>query len=230
MSTTISSMSPVYGDEAELVPYRALSRSAVVSLVLAVISLLGYLFEPMLVVAAAGLVMGVISLQSIRRYPQEYTGRGVALAGAFLSGLILVTGVTYHTIVYMTEVPDGYKRISFSELQPDYFNEPDKPIPSRALELSGDKVFVKGYTHKYIASMGKVDHFVLVPDLGECCFGDKATKPTHMIEVKIINPQYKVSYALRRIRLMGTFHASEIPADELGVGGIYYRLAADQVK
>ena len=230
MSTTISSMSPVYGDEAELVPYRALSRSAVVSLVLAFISLLGYLFEPMLVVAAAGLVMGVISLQSIRRYPQEYTGRGVALAGAFLSGLILVTGVTYHTIVYMTEVPDGYKRISFSELQPDYFNEPDKPIPSRALELSGDKVFVKGYTHKYIASMGKVDHFVLVPDLGECCFGDKATKPTHMIEVKITDPRYRVKYALRRIKLTGEFHASPVPIDQLGVGGVYYFLLADKVQ
>lgn len=211
-------------------PYRALSRSAVVSVVLGLISLLGYLFEPMLVVAAAGLIMGLIALQSIRRYPLEYTGRGVALAGAVLSGVIFVTGVTYHTVIYLTEVPEGYERISFSELQPDLFNEPDKPIPSRALELDGKKIFVKGYTHKLIASLGKVDHFVLVPDLGECCFGDKSTKPTHMIEVKIVNPKYKVSYALRRIRLMGTFHASEIPADQLGVGGIYYRLAADQVK
>jgi len=226
----MSSMSPVYGDEAELLPYRALSRSAVVSVVLASISLLGYLFEPMLVVAIAGLVMGLVALQSIRRYPQEYTGRELALAGALLSGVIFVTGATYHTVIYLTEVPEGYQRISFSELQPDLFNEPDKPIPSRALELSGQKVFVKGYTHKSIQSFGKVDHFILVPDLGECCFGDKSTKPTHMIEVKILNPQHKVSYALRRIRLMGTFAASEIPADELGMGGIYYHLQADQVK
>jgi hypothetical protein len=230
MSTTISAMSPIHGEEAELMPYRALSRSAVVSLVLAIISLLGYLFEPMLVVAAAGLVMGLVALQAIRRYPQEYSGRSVALAGAVLSGFIFVTGATYHTIVYFTEVPEGYQRISFSELQPDLLNEPEKPIPSRALELNNEKIFVKGYTHKFIASMGKVDHFVLVPDLGECCFGDKATKPTHMIEVKIVNPQYKVRYAMRRIKLMGTFHASEVPVDQLGVGGIYYRLAADAVK
>src|SRR6478735_7662017 len=107
MSTTISAsaLSPTYGDDSELMPYRALSRSAVISLVLAFISLLGYLFEPMLVVAAAGFVMGLVALQAIRRYPQEYTGRSVAVAGTVLSGFIFVTGVTYHTIVYFTEVP-----------------------------------------------------------------------------------------------------------------------------
>ena len=89
---------------------------------------------------------------------------------------------------------DGYERISFSELQPDFVNEPDKPIPLPALKLSGKKVFIKGYTHKYSQGTGKVDHFILVPDLGECCFGDKVTKPTHMIEVKIVNPEYRVSW------------------------------------
>jgi hypothetical protein len=229
MTSTMSAMSPSYGDEAELMPYRSLSRSAVVSLVLGFISVLGYLFEPMLVVAAAGLVMGLIALQAIRRYPQEYTGREVAVIGTVLSGAIFVTGVGLHTFIYLTEVPEGYERISFSQLQPDLINEPDKPIPSRALELNGKKVFVKGYTHKFIQSMGKVDHFVLVPDLGECCFGDKATKPTHMIEVQITDPRYRVHYALRRIKPMGTFHATEVPIDQLGLGGIYYRLEADKV-
>ena len=36
MSTMVSAMSSSYGEEAELAPYRALSRSAVVSLVLGV--------------------------------------------------------------------------------------------------------------------------------------------------------------------------------------------------
>ncbi|WP_254506568.1 DUF4190 domain-containing protein [Anatilimnocola floriformis] len=223
-------MSPIYGDEAEIAPYRALSRSAVVSVVLTVISLLGYLFEPMLVVAVAAFAMGLVALQSIRRYPLEYTGRELAMAGTLLSGVIFVTGATMHTYTYLTEVPDGYKRISFGELQPHTFNEPDKAIPSRALELSGEKVFVKGYTHKSFDSLGKVDHFILVPDLGECCFGDKVTKPTHMIEVKIVNPHEKVRYSLRRIRLMGKFVATEQPDDPFGVGLVYYHLEADKVK
>jgi hypothetical protein len=229
MSTTVSAMSPGFGEEAELAPYRALSRSAVISLVLAFISLLGYLFGPMLVVALAGLVMGLIALHSIRRYPQEYTGKNLAIAGAVLSGTIFVTGAGFHTYVYLTEVPEGYLRISFSELQPDLINEPDRPIPSRALELNGKKVFVKGYTHKFMQSLGKVDHFILVPDLGECCFGDKGTKPTHMIEVKVTDPRYRVQYALRRLKSMGTFYASEIPTNEFGLGTIYYHMEADKV-
>jgi hypothetical protein len=220
-------MPSTFGDEMEMQPYRALSRSAVISVVLAIIGLLGYLFEPMLVVAAAGFVMGLIALQAIRKYPLEYSGRGAALFGVVVSGTIFITGAAWHTYVYFTEVQEGYERISFSQLQPDYVNEPDKPIPSQALALNGKKVFVKGYTHKYSQGQGKVDHFILVPDLGECCFGDKVTKPTHMIEVKIINPEYRVTYALRRLKLHGVFHASEYPVDNFGVGGVHYFMQAD---
>ncbi|QDU31905.1 hypothetical protein ETAA8_70670 [Anatilimnocola aggregata] len=223
-------LSPLYGDEAEMMPYRALSRSAVVSVVLAVVSLLGYLFEPMLVVALAGLVMGLIALQAIRRYPLEYTGRGVALFGAVLSGLIFVSGAAMHTYIYFTELPEDHIRLSFSKLQPDYINEPERAFPASALELNGKKVFVKGYTHKFIAQMGKVDHFILVPDLGECCFGDKQTKPTHMIEVKVTDPRYKVKYALRRLKLAGEFTASEVPDQSLGVGTVYYHLKANKIE
>lgn len=222
-------MSPAYGDEAELMPYRAISRSAIISAALAAISLLGYLFVPMLAVALAALVMGLIALQSIRRYPQEYSGLNVARIGAIVGGFVLVTGSVYHTYVYFTEVPEGYQRLTFSQLQPDFVNEPDNVIPSQALDLSGKKVFVKGYTHKFISSMGKVDHFVLVPDLGECCFGDK-TKPTHMIEVKVTDPRYKVKYALRRLKLIGEFQASEQPDHGLGLGEVYYHLKAEKVE
>lgn len=211
-------------------PYRALSKSAVISVMLAFVGLIGYLFPMMLVVAGAGGAMGLIALQAIRRYPLEYTGRGAALFGTVLNGAILVTGATYHIYEYCTEVPDGFERVWFSELQPDPINEPDRMIPSRAMELSGKKIFIKGYTHKYIQDGGRVDHFVLVPDLGECCFGTKVTKPTHMIEVKIVNPAYRVSYSFRRLKLTGTFHAEEIPSNRLGLGGIHYYLLAEQVQ
>jgi hypothetical protein len=230
MTSTLTAMPPVYGDETEMQPYRALSRSAVISVVLSLVGLLGYLFEPMLVVAAAGCIMGLIALQAIRRYPLEYSGRSAAIFGTVVSGTIFITGAAAHIYIYCTEVPEGYARIHFSELQPDLQNEPEKPIPSRALELSGKKIFVKGYTHKFIERAGKVDHFVLVPDLGECCFGTKATKPTHMIEVQIVNPQYRVSYSFRRLKLSGTFYAEEVPVDQLGLGGIHYFMEADIVQ
>jgi hypothetical protein len=230
MTTTLTAMSSPYADETEMHPYRALSRSAVISVILALIGLLGYLFEPMLVVAAAGFVMGLIALQAIKRYPLEYTGRNVAIFGTVVGGLVFVSGAAMHTYIYFTEVPEGYERISFGQLQPDFVNEPDKPIPSRAFELEGKKVFVKGYTHKFTDTAGAVDHFILVPDLGECCFGDKATKPTHMIEVKIDDPRYRVRYSLRRLKLAGTFYATEVPLDNFGAGGVYYFLKADSVQ
>jgi hypothetical protein len=230
MTTTLTAMSSPLADETEAHPYRAMSRSAVISVVLALIGFLGYLFWPMLVVAAAACAMGLVGLQAIKRYPLEYSGKNAALFGIAVGSFVTLSGAALHIYIYCTEVPEGYERISFGQLQPDFVNEPDKPIPDRAFELSGKKVFVKGYTHKYTDKAGNVDHFILVPDLGECCFGDKQTKPTHMIEVKITNPRYRVSYSLRRLKLAGTFHAEPIPLDHFGAGGVYYFLLADSVQ
>src|SRR6476660_5553355 len=215
-------LDPAFG---EVPTYRTLSRSAVIAFVLSFVSLLALLFAPLLVLPVVSMVLGLTALSTIRRYPQEYTGGRLALVATALSSIIFVAGAVLHAIDYATEVPEGYARISFSELQPD-IKKQELFLPKKAIELNGQRVFIKGYIHPGVATMGKVDHFILVPDMGTCCFGGQP-KMTDMIEVKITDDASKVKYSTCRARLAGTFQLGEAQRETLGVRDVVYHLQAD---
>jgi len=228
----------------DVAPYRAICRSAVISAVLAAISLplvvlavvsmrfqvgdavpLGFLGA---LLAAVAFVMGIVGARTVRRYPTEYTGARLARTG-IVGGLVLaVVGAASASVTYRTEVPDGYSRVGFWELQPDP-EEPDLPIAPKAIELTGKPIFIKGYMHPGVASMGRVDHFILVPDMGTCCFGGQP-KPTDMIEVFIPEGKERVAYSPRRIKLAGTFLLADRPIKSLGLNNVWYHLEADRVQ
>ena len=216
-------------EDTELLHYRSVSRAAIVSLVLGGLSVLALVFPTLLVLPVVGLSMGLVGLSTIRRYPAEYTGGRLAIAGALLSGALLVSGASWHTYEYLTEVPEGYTRTGFWELQPepDY---PELPVSRRAIELSGQKIFIKGYVHPGVASMGKVPRFILVPDMGTCCFGGDP-KATDMIEVHIPDPAHRLAYSRRRIKLAGTFGVSQIGASSLQMKNpVWYHLEVNEVR
>src|SRR5437773_1576308 len=119
--------------ERQLAPYRAISRSAIISAVMAAVSLplvalalyaaasrygdavmLG-LVGSMFAVAAAAL--GLAALWTIRRYPTEYTGSRLARTGLFGGTMLLVAGLPVSLYTYATEVPPGYTRVWFDELK-----------------------------------------------------------------------------------------------------------------
>jgi hypothetical protein len=228
----------------DLAPYRAISRSAIISAVMAAISLplvvlalvsmefqvgdaiplglLGALF------GCVALVLGFVGGRTIRRFPSEYTGKRLASFGLYGGILFFIAGSASAAFTYTTEVPDGYTRTGFWELQPDP-EQPQYPVPLRAAELSGKPVFIKGYMHPGVASMGKVNHFILVPDMGTCCFGGQP-KATDMIEVYVKDTKGRVAYSPRRIKLAGTFYLADIPTQSLGLRNVWYHLEADQVK
>src|SRR5687767_7050513 len=117
MSTeTISDVTDEYMENDEDFPYRFLSKGAVVSVLLGVLSLLGYLFPGLLVLAAVGSLAGLVALSKIRQYPQEFSGKSLAVFGIILNLGILVSGGSWHAYEYATEVPEGFQRISFAEL------------------------------------------------------------------------------------------------------------------
>lgn len=207
-------------------PYRAVSKAAVTSLVLALISVAAIFSASMLVIPFAGLVSGLIGLMQIRRYPKELTGRAVAVIGTIISGLLLFGAAAIHGAVYMNEVPDGYIRISFSDLQPTE-EYPYLPFSPKAAELNGKKVFIKGYVYPDGQQYG-IKQFVLVRDLGTCCFGGQP-KLTHMVQVTLRDP-LQISYSMKRRRLMGTFHVDGALKPVSGVNGVYFQLDADNVK
>jgi len=228
----------------ELAPYRAISRAAVISAVLAAVSL------PLVVLAvvsmrfqvgdavplgffgaflgAIAFIMGVVGARAIRRYPTEYTGVRLARSGMIGGVFLAIVGSTSASFTYTTEVPEGYSRVGFWELQPDP-DMPELPIAPKAIDLTGKPIFIKGYMHPGVASMGKVDHFILVPDMGTCCFGGQP-KPTDMIEVFIPEGKERVAYSPRRIKLAGTFLLADRPIQSLGLNNVWYHMEADKVQ
>ncbi|HZL91639.1 MAG TPA: hypothetical protein VFB96_24930 [Pirellulaceae bacterium] len=223
-----------------LADYRTVSKSAIIAALLvlpagafvlySIATQLGLEALPgVLPLPLVGITLGVIALSAIRRYPNEYVGKPLALFALIGHLALLAVSVPSHAYIQATEVPEGYQAISFSQLQPD----PEKGeayMPRSAFDLTGKRVFIKGYIHPGVASAGKVDHFILVRDFGTCCFGG-TPQPTHMMEVKIVNTAPRVKYSTHMVRLAGTFVATPPQsADALGIQDVIYHLEADYVK
>jgi hypothetical protein len=219
----------------ESLTYRTISRSAVIALILSIVSLLAFFISWMLVLPVVAVVLGLTALSTIRRYPEEYSGSGAALAAVVISTGTFLLAATWHAVDYATEVPEGYSRISFSELQPDMKNPHslirnlDSILPKRAAELHGQPVFIKGYMHPGVATLGKVNHFILVPDMGTCCFGGQP-KATDMIEVKIKPDVSGVRYSTRTVKLAGKFVLAERSSTFQDLTSVVYHLEADVAK
>ena len=208
--------------------YRAISSSAVVAFIMGLISLVALLFPALLVIPLVGVLLGILAVRKIRSRTNELTGTSLAVVGIVVSAVFLVGGATLHAVVHITEVPEGYQRISFWDLQPDA-DHPELPVSLLARQLDGQRIFIKGYVHPGVSGMGKVKRFVLVPDMKACCFGGQP-KLTDMIEVTMVNDQ-RVQYFPRIRRLGGRFSVSDerfIPTS--GIEGGYYRLEADYLK
>lgn len=207
--------------------YRSLSRCAVASLLLAIVSLALFPFPLLLLVPALGMVLGLLAWRAIACYPHEWTGKWIAIVGTISCVLLLLGGIAGHSLIYATEVPEGYQRISFQQLQPDK-QVPGELVPPSALDLNGQKVFVKGYVHPSVASLGRVRQFVLVPDMGTCCFGGQP-KLTDMIEVTTPAKQ-PIQYSRRKMRLAGTLKVDTQLKSVDGLMGVFYQLEADYVE
>jgi hypothetical protein len=166
----------------EPLTYRALHTGAIIGLGLGVLSVFMAVaasnsLEGCLLVAPIpifGILVSGWSLARIRRDPDQYTGRPIALLGLALSVLFLVGGVSYGGYVYATEVPEGYTRISFNEMKPDELQERSgMAVPPEIAALDGKKVFIKGYIRPDSITVTRgVKDFLLVRDNNQCCFGD----------------------------------------------------------
>jgi hypothetical protein len=206
-------------------PYRAVSKAAVISLALGLLSAIGFLSPSFLILALLGAVMGFLGYRAILQYPEELTGMPIAMVGFGLCSLIFVGGVAKHAHEYATEVPDGCLRITFADLQPD--KKSPLPIPPSALELNDQQIFVKGYVYPD-GQQYNIQRFVLVPDMGTCCFGGQP-KLTDMIEVTLEDP-LRIEYSYKKRKLAGVLKVDTRTKPVDGLGGVYYQLTADYRK
>jgi hypothetical protein len=206
--------------------YRTVSRAAVLSPILGLFALAGFIFPSLLVLALAGIALAIVGYVNIRRYPDEYTGVVPAIMGLVICTLVGFGGATMHAVEYATEVPEGYERISFVDLNPADRNAPAVP-PERAVALDGKKVFLKGYVYPDGQGSG-IKRFVLIPDLGTCCFGGQP-KMTDMVLVTLRDPQ-RTLYNQRKRKLTGILKVDPNMTPVTGVTGVFYQLDAESIQ
>src|SRR4029077_12719604 len=82
----------------EVMTYRTISRSAVIALILSVVSLLAFFVSWLLVLPVVSVVLGLTALSTIRRYPEEYTGSGAALGAIGVSTVTFLLAGTWHAV------------------------------------------------------------------------------------------------------------------------------------
>ena len=203
-------------DEGDELEYKALHTGALIALVLGILSICVwfaaanslewcFLVAPIPVV---GIVFALRAMAKIRQFPDQYTGRQVAMMGLVFSVVFLVTGVGYGWYVYATEVPDGYTRISFNGMKPDELEERNgKVTAADVLALEGQRVFIKGYIRPDSITVPRgIDRFLLVRDNNQCCFGDLSKiKYYDQIDVKMSGSE-RVDYSQGVIRIGGILH------------------------
>jgi hypothetical protein len=209
--------------------YRAPSVSAVIAAGLGVLSVLAVFDWWLAIFPVAGVLLATHARREIRRRPDELTGNGLATAGLALSLGFWAVGWSWLGYVYATEVPEGYLRIGYGQLQPDR-NAPDELVPPAAQELDGQKVFIKGYVYPTISQHG-IREFLLVRDSGSCCFGGNP-KITDRIQVRLAEGR-TMSYTGYMRRLTGVFRinpAAQVYGTQNVPGGVIYQLEEAEVR
>lgn len=238
MSTTATLDRYDTGDEGPL-QYRALHSGSIVGLALGVLSIFVVVtgansIQTCLLTTPIPVLGMFVSLRSwarIRRESDQYTGAKLAMVGFALSLVFLVAGVGYGTMVYVTEVPDGYVRISFDEMKPDELEtRAGTIVPPDIAALDGKHVFIKGFIRPGSAPVRTgIDRFLLVRDNQQCCFGDLSKVKFHdQMAVKMVG-SLRVDDSSQALGLGGVLHI--FPENlQYGPGYPVFALSADYVK
>lgn len=208
-------------DPADEFAYRPVPPLAPISLFLGFCALSGFVGVPCLAVGGVGVLLGTVALWQIRRAGGDLGGKGVALSGICLSAVMLVAGSGYHAYAYVTELPEGYQRVSFSELskhEPKFSSDGHIEIAPEIAQLDGKPIFIKGYMYPS-RQRADIAEFVLVKDTGQCCFGGQP-KLTDMIIVKF-SEGMTVNYREQQLVGVGGIFRPNTVARAEGLTAIY---------
>ena len=223
VDATMTASEPAIPNEDQYLQYRTLSGLAVAAFIFGLLSTLALIIPAWIIWAGIGILVGLLAYFRIRGRRHELTGYWIAVLGLALSILSVIGGIGISAYTYATEVPEGYTRISFNQLQPEKGS--GLPIPASAKDLNGKKIFVPGYVHKAVDRPTNIKRFILVPDMKTCCFGGQP-ELTDMIEVTLQDP-LRINYSFRKRRLGGTLKVSDTKKTITGLDGVYYELDAD---
>lgn len=205
--------------------YRAMSRSAVVSVALGAASILTFFSGWLSIIPLVGIAVGIWALRRIADYPSELTGQRLAWTGIGLSAVLWVVGFGGLTLWEIRAVPFGYELVTFDQLQPD----PDhrgEVLPPDVYRWSdeGQKLFIKGFMYPGRQFSG-IQEFILVPSLSHCSYCAKKVKSTEMILVRMQGNK-TVEFRRDQVGVGGRLKIDE-QAARLVLGGFPYVLECD---
>jgi len=185
--------------------YRPIPMTALIGLIMAVCSIIGVFVWLVLPLTVVALVLSLIAYVSILRSRGSYGGAGLALSGVVLSAVILLAGIGLQVQLYKTEVPDGFRRISFIQdiSKPGLVTENNFQRPPDSIQdMNGEDIFVKGYIYQ-TKRMRNLNSFLFVKDNQDCCFG---ANPAVHDRIGVILPQGEmIDYVSGRVGISGTF-------------------------
>lgn len=204
-------------DEEEAIQYRAIHFGAVLGIALAVLALI---FTVVAIASSAEATIGVSflnlaplvcciwALSKIRNEPDRYSGKTLARIGLVTSLALLIGGFSYGSYSYATEVPPGYKRISFATMKPDELQERSGlVVPPDISALDGKKIFIKGYIRPDSITVPRgIDRFLLVRDNNTCCFGDLAKIKYYDQILVAMTGDHRLDYSQGIVKIGGILH------------------------
>lgn len=199
--------------------YRSLSQYAVASAILAVASPLAFFDWSLVAVPVAGVVLGLFGWRQVATRPEVLSGIPVAIFGAAFSFCCLVGSLTWLSIQYAAELPEGFERIDYAMLQPAE-GDPPTAIPETAFAVNGRDVLLKGYMYPGKEQRG-ISQFLLVRDQGDCCFGGNP-KITDRVLVRLADRQ-GIEFTPRLVKIAGRFSVRPDGTAALE-GGVLYHL------
>jgi hypothetical protein len=185
--------------------YRPVPALVSVAGAFAVFSLTAFIIDWLLLVPVVGILLAAVALWQIRRGAGAYGGRGMAWILIGIMALELGGAAGLYGYSFVTEVPDGYQRVSFvndiSKFELKTVNG-QMQIPEPVQELDAQPVFLKGYMYPTREDRG-LTRFVLCKDMGQCCFGGNP-KPTDMIVIEM-DKKHRVDYRTGMVSVAGVF-------------------------
>ena len=198
--------------------YRALSGVAIAAAALALLGPLAFVDWWLAVVPILGMVLGSVALRDIARRPEALTGRPLAIGAILVSAAALLGGLSRLAMVYAGELPEGFVRLSYAELQP-LPGDPADAVPDTARAADGRDVLLKGYMYPGKQTQG-IRQFLLVRDQGDCCFGGNP-KITDRVLVQLTET-VGIDFTPRLVKIAGRFRVRPAGAPEIGGGVLYH--------
>lgn len=198
--------------------YRSPSQYAIAAAVLAVLSPIAFFDWWLAAVPIIAILLGLIGWRQVASRPDVLTGLPLAISGAAFASCTLAGSLTWLSIQYAAELPEGYSRIDYSLLQPAE-GEPPTAVPESATAVDGKLVLLKGYMYPGKEQRG-IAEFLLVRDQGDCCFGGNP-KITDRVLVRLSDRQ-GIDFTPRLVKIAGRFAVRPTGVSTLEGGVLYH--------